>query len=82
MAGDPQLVGFYGAYKDVFDAVKTAIEKKSSIKSVLLGEQFSYNSLPKAVVNALPSGTYATATVHSADQLRERRISFCNCQDS
>jgi hypothetical protein len=56
MAGGPQLVGFYVAYKDVFDAAKTAIEKKSSIKSVLLGKQFNYDSLPKAVVNALPSG--------------------------
>jgi len=49
-------MGFYTAYKDVFDAVKTAIETKSSIKAVLLGEQFTYDSLPKAVINAMPSG--------------------------
>ena len=48
-------MGFYTSYKDVFDAVKTAIETKSAIKSVLLGEQFTYGSLPKAVINALPS---------------------------
>ena len=48
-------MGFYASYKDVFDAVKTAIETKSAIKSVLLGEQFTYGSLPKAVINALPS---------------------------
>ena len=48
-------MGFYTPYKDVFDAVKTAIETKSAIKSVLLGEQFTYGSLPKAVINALPS---------------------------
>src|SRR3972149_12331756 len=48
-------MGFYASYKDVFDAVKAAIETKSSIKSVLLGEQFTYGSLPKAVINALPS---------------------------
>ncbi len=48
-------MGFYTTYKDVFDAVKAAIETKSAIKSVLLGEQFTYGSLPKAVVNALPS---------------------------
>ncbi len=48
-------MGFYTTYKDVFDAVKEAIEKTSSIKSVLLGEQFSYDYLPKAVINALPS---------------------------
>lgn len=49
------MMGFYAAYKAVFDAVKAAIEAKSSIKSVLLGEQFTYGQLPKAVVNALPS---------------------------
>src|SRR4030065_1238122 len=48
-------MGCYTPYKDVFDAVKTAIETKSAIKSVLLGEQFTYGSLPKAVINALPS---------------------------
>ena len=48
-------MGFYTSYKDVFDAVKAAIETKSSIKSVVLGEQFTYGSLPKAVINALPS---------------------------
>src|SRR3989337_416906 len=48
-------MGFYTSYKDVFDAVKAAIETKSAIKSVLLGEQFTYGSLPKAVINALPS---------------------------
>ena len=55
MVGDAELMGFYSSYKDVFDAVKAAIETKSSIKSVLLGEQFTYGQLPKAVVNALPS---------------------------
>lgn len=48
-------MGFYASYKDVFDAVKAAIETKSSIKSVLLGEQFTYGQLPKAVINPLPS---------------------------
>ena len=48
-------MGFYTVYKDIFDAVKDAIETKSSIKSVLLGEQFTYEQLPKAVINALPS---------------------------
>src|SRR4030066_2009388 len=48
-------MGFYTSYNDVFDAVKAAIETKSSVKSVLLGEQFTYGQLPKAVINALPS---------------------------
>jgi hypothetical protein len=55
VAGDAKLVGFYTPYKAVFDAVKAAIETKSSIKSVLLGEQFTYGQLPKAMINALPS---------------------------
>ena len=65
-------MGFYGAYKDVFDAAKAAIEKKSSIKSVLLGEQFSYDLLPKAVVNALPSGISQGAL----GDLLEVKVSF------
>jgi len=65
-------MGFYGAYKDVFDAVKSAIEKKSSIKSVLLGEQFSYDSLPKVVINALPSGISQGAL----GDLLEVKVSF------
>ncbi len=48
-------MGFYTPYKDLFDAIKAALEAKSAIKSVLLGEQFSYDSLPKAVINALPA---------------------------
>ena len=45
-------MGFYASYKPVFDAVKTAVSTKSSIKTVLLGEQFTVGSLPKAVINA------------------------------
>jgi hypothetical protein len=56
MAGDAKLMSFYTAYKDVFDAAKAALETKSAIKTVLLGEQFTYDSLPKAVINAMASG--------------------------
>jgi hypothetical protein len=48
-------MGFYNSYKAVFDAVKSAIETKSSIKTVILGEQFSFGQLPKAVINAEPT---------------------------
>jgi hypothetical protein len=48
-------MGFYAVYKAVFDAVKTAVEAKSAIKTVVLGEQFTVGSLPKAVINAEPS---------------------------
>ncbi|MGD6806526.1 MAG: hypothetical protein ACQCN4_06170 [Candidatus Bathyarchaeia archaeon] len=48
-------MGFYGSFKDVFDAAKAAMQTKQAIKAVLLGEQFTYEALPKAVINALPS---------------------------
>jgi hypothetical protein len=48
-------MGFYASYKAVFDAVKAAVETKSSIKTVILGEQFTVRELPKAIVNAEPA---------------------------
>ena len=32
------LIGFYNSYKAVFDAVKSAFQTKSGIKTVVLGE--------------------------------------------
>jgi hypothetical protein len=63
---------FYTPYKDVFDQVKAAIETKSAIKSVLLGEQFSYDSLPKAVINAMPTAI-SQATL---GQVLEVKVNF------
>ncbi len=48
-------MGFYEAYKAVFDAVKAAVDTKTSIKTVILGEQFALGALPKAIINAEPS---------------------------
>jgi hypothetical protein len=48
-------MGFYEVYKAVFDAVKAAIETKSAIKTVVLGEQFTVGQLPKAIINADPA---------------------------
>jgi hypothetical protein len=48
-------VGFYADYKAVFDAIKTAIGMKSTIKTVVLGEQFTMSPLPKAIISADPS---------------------------
>ncbi len=48
-------MGFYDSYRAVFDAVKAAIEAKSSIKTVVLGEQFTMGLLPKAIISAEPS---------------------------
>jgi hypothetical protein len=46
---------YYTSYKAVFDAVKAAVEAKETIKTVILGEQFTVGGLPKAIINAEPS---------------------------
>jgi hypothetical protein len=46
---------FYSTYKSVFDAVKTLLETKNTIKTVVLGEQFSVGDMPKAIINAADS---------------------------
>ena len=48
-------MGFYDDYKAVFDAAKEALETKSAIKTVVLGEQFTLGALPKAIINAEPA---------------------------
>jgi len=48
-------MGFYTSYKAIFDAMKVAVETKSSIKTVILGERFTVGELPKAIVNAEPA---------------------------
>jgi hypothetical protein len=55
-------MGFYDFFKDAFDAVRAAIQTKQAINAVLLGEQFTYEALPKAVINALPS-TFSQAAL-------------------
>jgi hypothetical protein len=46
---------YYDAYKAVFDRVKTDLETVSSIKAVVLGEQFRLTELPLAIVNPEPT---------------------------
>ena len=48
-------MGYYTSYKVVFDAIKTAVESKESIRTVILGERFTVGDLPKAIINAEPS---------------------------
>ena len=48
-------MGYYASYKEVFEAVKAAVEAKDSIETVILGERFTVGSLPKAIINAEPS---------------------------
>ena len=62
-------MGFYTPYKAVFDAVKAQIETKSSIKTVVLGEQFTFGNLPKAIINAEPS-PISQATLGSRLQVK------------
>src|SRR4030042_1254625 len=64
-------MGFYTTYKAVFDAVKSAVLTKSTIKTVVLGEQFTVGNLPKAVINALPSPV-APATLDGVLDVRVR----------
>ena len=65
-------MGFYTTYKAVFDAVKAQVETKSSIKTVVLGEQFTVGNLPKAIINAEPS-PITQATLGS---LLQARVNF------
>lgn len=46
---------YYDAYKAVFDRVKADLETVSSIKAVVLGEQFRLTELPLAIVNPEPT---------------------------
>jgi len=48
-------MGFYTSYKAVFDAVKAKLETVSSIKRVVLGEQFRLTKLPMAIINPGPA---------------------------
>jgi hypothetical protein len=49
------MVGFYEAYKPLFESVQSQISTKSAIKTVVLGERFTLGSYPKAVINTEPS---------------------------
>ena len=46
---------YYDAFKAVFDRVKADLEAVSSIKSVVLGEQFRLTELPLAIINPEPT---------------------------
>ena len=46
---------YYNAYKAVFDRVKADLEAVSSIKAVVLGEQFRLTDLPLAIINPEPT---------------------------
>ena len=54
-------MGYYKTFKDVFDRVKVDLEAKSSIKQVILGEQFKLANLPLAIIN--PTTTTITKII-------------------
>jgi hypothetical protein len=49
------MTKYYDAYKAVFDQVKTNLEAISSLKNVVLGEQFKLTIVPMAVINPEPT---------------------------
>jgi len=65
-------MGFYTSYKAVFDAVKTALQGKSSLKKVVLGEKFKIAEFPMAVINA----TATTITQATLGSRLENRVGF------
>lgn len=54
-------MGYYKTFKAVFDRVKVDLEAKSSIKQVILGEQFKLANLPLAIIN--PTATTITKII-------------------
>lgn len=49
------MTKYYDAYKAVFDQVKTELEAVSSLKNVVLGEQFRLTEMPMAIINPEPT---------------------------
>jgi len=46
---------YYDSYKAMFDQVKAFLQTLSSIKNVVLGENFKVGDLPMAVINPEPT---------------------------
>jgi len=49
------MVKYYDSYKAMFDQVKAFLQTLSSIKNVVLGENFKVGDLPMAVINPEPT---------------------------
>jgi hypothetical protein len=49
------MTKFYDAYKAVFDQVKIDLEAVSSLKNVVLGEEFRLTEMPMGVINPEPT---------------------------
>jgi len=55
------MVKYYDSYKAVFDQVKTALQAVTTIKTVVLGEQFRVQDLPMAIISPDPTDTEQAA---------------------
>lgn len=49
------MTKYYDSYKAMFDQVKAFLQALSSIKNVVLGENFKIGDLPMAVINPEPT---------------------------
>jgi len=49
------MAKYYDLYKAVFDQVKTALQTVTTIKTVVLGEQFRVQDLPMAIISPDPT---------------------------
>ena len=49
------MTKYYDSYKAMFDQVKAFLQTLSSIKNVVLGENFKVGDLPMAVINPEPT---------------------------
>ena len=49
------MTKYYDSYKAVFDQVKTALQAVTTIKTVVLGEQFKVQELPMAIISPDPT---------------------------
>jgi hypothetical protein len=66
------MVKYYDSYKAMFDQVKAFLQALSSIKNVVLGENFKVGDLPMAVIN--PEPTDISQAVFGS--MLENKISF------
>ena len=66
------MTKYYDSYKALFDRVKTDLEAVSSIKRVVLGEQFKVTELPMAIINTEPTDI----TLAALGTMLENHVTF------
>jgi hypothetical protein len=66
------MTKYYDAYRAVFDQVKTDLEAVSTLKNVVLGEQFRLTEMPMAILN--PESTEISQATFGS--MLENKIGF------